>query len=68
LGTGSGAHRRYAGLPWLVACDFTPSYAINQLEFRQAETFDPVATDRELAFASSLGMNAARVYLHDPAA
>lgn len=46
-------------------CNFTPSYAINQLEFWQAETFDPVAIDRELAWAAALGMNAVRVYLHD---
>jgi hypothetical protein len=52
-------------LPWQVGCNFTPSYAINQLEMWQAETFDLVAIDRELALASSLGMNAVRVYLHD---
>ncbi|HEY0313442.1 MAG TPA: cellulase family glycosylhydrolase [Allosphingosinicella sp.] len=59
------AHQWYDGLPWLVGCNFTPSYAINQLEFWQAETFDPVAIDRELAWAAALGMNAVRVYLHD---
>lgn len=55
----------YAALPWLVGCNFTPSYAINQLEFWQAETFDPEIINRELAWAADLGMNAARVYLHD---
>jgi hypothetical protein len=59
------AHRWYAQLPWLVGCNFTPAYAINQLEFWQAETFDPVAIDRELAWAAALGMNSMRVYLHD---
>ncbi|MBW8783432.1 MAG: 1,4-beta-xylanase [Novosphingobium sp.] len=59
------AHRWYDGLPWLVGCNFTPSYAINQLEFWQAETFDLAAIDRELAWAAALGMNAARIYLHD---
>jgi Cellulase (glycosyl hydrolase family 5) len=63
--TEKAAHLWYAELPWLVGCNFTPSYAINQLEFWQAETFDPVAIDRELAWAASLGMNAVRVYLHD---
>jgi hypothetical protein len=63
--TAEAAHRWYAQLPWLVGCNFTPSYAINQLEFWQAETFDPVAIDRELAWAAALGMNAVRVYLHD---
>src|ERR1700712_1285547 len=60
-----GARDWYAQIPWLVGCNFTPSYAINQLEFWQAETFDPIAIDRELAWAAALGMNAARVYLHD---
>lgn len=55
----------YDKLPWLVGCNFTPSYAINQLEFWQAETFDPAAIERELGWAASLGMNAVRVYLHD---
>ena len=59
------AHAWYAELPWLVGCNFTPSYAVNQLEFWQHETFDPVAIDRELAWAAALGMNAVRVYLHD---
>lgn len=55
----------YEQLPWLVGCNFTPSYAINQLEFWQAETFDPQVIERELGWAASLGMNAVRVYLHD---
>lgn len=59
------AHAWHAGLPWLVGCNFTPAYAINQLEFWQPETFDPDAIERELAWAASLGMNAVRVYLHD---
>lgn len=63
--TAEAAHRWYAGLPWLVGCNFTPSYAINQLEFWQPETFDLQFIDRELQWAADLGMNAARVYLHD---
>jgi hypothetical protein len=63
--TADAAQHWYAGLPWLVGCNFTPSYAINQLEFWQAETFDPEVIDRELAWAAALGMNAVRVYLHD---
>jgi hypothetical protein len=63
--TREAAHRWYAELPWLVGCNFTPSYAINQLEFWQAETFDPAAVSRELGWAAALGMNAVRVYLHD---
>src|SRR6195952_1300221 len=63
--TAEAAHHWYAQIPWLVGCNFTPCFAINQLEFWQAETFDLVAIDRELAWAAALGMNAARVYLHD---
>ena len=55
----------YATLPWLVGCNLTPAYAINQLEFWQGETFDLDAIDRELGWAAGLGMNAVRVYLHD---
>lgn len=55
----------YAQLPWLCGCNFTPSYAINQLEMWQRETFDLARIDAELKLAASLGMNVARVYLHD---
>jgi hypothetical protein len=63
--TAEAANHWYDALPWLVGCNFTPAYAINQLEFWQDETFDPAAIDRELGWAAALGMNAARVYLHD---
>lgn len=59
------ANQWYAQLPWLVGCNFIPSTAINQLEMWQAETFDPETIDRELAWASELGFNLVRVYLHD---
>ncbi len=59
------AHNWYGRLPWLVGCNFTPSYAINQLEFWQQDTFSLPAIDRELGWAAELGMNSARVYLHD---
>lgn len=49
----------------MVGCNFTPSYAINQLEMRQAEPFLPDIIEQELALPASLGMNAVRVYLHD---
>lgn len=51
--------------PWLVGCNYLPSTAINQLEMWQAETFDPETIDRELGWATSLGMNTVRVFLHD---
>lgn len=55
----------YRSLPWLVGANFTPSTAINQLEMWQQDTFDPTTIDRELKWASALGMNCVRVYLHD---
>jgi len=56
----------YAKQQWLVGANYTTSNAINQLEMFQAETFDPVAIDRELRWAhEQFGMNTMRVYLHD---
>jgi len=54
----------YARQPWLVGCNYTPRTAINQLEFWQAETFDPRTIDEELGWAHDVGFNALRVYLH----
>ena len=51
--------------PWLIGCNYTPAYAINQLEFWQEATFDTAAIERELALAQSLGFNTLRVFLHD---
>jgi len=55
--------REQAG--WLVGCNFTPSTASNQLELWQADTFDPTTIDRELGWATELGMNSIRLFLHD---
>ena len=55
----------YENLPWLVGCNFIPSNAINQLEMWQADTFDPKTIDQELGWASNIGFNSMRVYLHD---
>ncbi|MBT3283309.1 cellulase family glycosylhydrolase [Candidatus Bathyarchaeota archaeon] len=55
----------YGGYRWLVGCNFTPSTAINQLEMWQADTFDEETIERELGWASEIGFNTARVYLHD---
>jgi Cellulase (glycosyl hydrolase family 5) len=52
-------------LPWLVGCNFVPSSAINQIEMFDAATFDPLAIERELGWAASIGINSVRVYLHD---
>lgn len=59
------ARQWQAQRPWIIGCNFTPSTAINQLEMWQAETFDPVTIAAELDLARSLGMNTARIYLHD---
>ena len=63
--TTESAQAWHKALPWQIGCNFTPSYAINQLEMWQADSFDIAAIDAELALAAGLGMNAARVYLHD---
>ncbi len=55
----------YSEKPWYLGSNFLPSTAINQLEMWQAETFDTATISRELGWASSLGMNMMRVYLHD---
>ncbi|WP_254513915.1 cellulase family glycosylhydrolase [Anatilimnocola floriformis] len=58
------ANAWYDKQPWLVGANYTPAYAINQLEMWQAETFDPAVIDKELAWAKSLGFNSMRVFLH----
>lgn len=63
--TADAAHAWFDAQPWFLGCNFTPSTAINQLEMWQPETFDLGVIDAELALAASVGMNAARVYLHD---
>ena len=54
----------YASHDWIAGCNFIPSYAINQLEMWQEDTFDPEAIDRELGWAEELGFNCMRVFLH----
>ena len=50
---------------WMTGCNFIPSTAINQIEMWQASTWDPATIERELGWASSIGMGVVRVYLHD---
>lgn len=59
------ANAWYEKQDWLVGCNFVPSTAINQLEMWQEETFDPGTIDQELGWATGLGFNTVRVYLHD---
>jgi len=63
--TSEQANQWYARQSWLVGANFMPSSAINQLEMWQAATFDTLTINRELGWAQSLGMNTARVFLHD---
>ncbi|HEV8368443.1 MAG TPA: cellulase family glycosylhydrolase [Pyrinomonadaceae bacterium] len=55
----------YRNQPWLVGSNYIPATAINELEMWQADTFDPKRIDTELGWASSIGMNTMRVFLHD---
>jgi hypothetical protein len=59
------ANEWYKKQKWPVGANFLPSTAINQLELWQKESFDTVTIDRELGWASDIGMNVMRVYLHD---
>jgi len=61
------ANKWYETKGWMRGCNFIPSTAINQLEMWQAETFDTVTINRELGWASSIGLNAMRVFLHHAA-
>jgi hypothetical protein len=63
--TDAQANDWYKHQAWPVGCNFIPSTAINQLEMWQADTFDPATIDRELGFAQGIGMNTARVFLHN---
>lgn len=54
----------YKGQGWLAGSDYIPSYAINQLEMWQPETFDPVAIGKEMELAEGIGFNCMRVFLH----
>ena len=62
--TAEKAQMWYDNQEWIVGANFTPSTAINQIEFWQEATFDPQTIDRELGYASSIGFNTMRVYLH----
>jgi len=63
--TEAEANEWYAKQPWMVGVDFIASYASNQMEMWQEETFDNVELDRELDWAQQMGLNTVRVFLHD---
>jgi len=49
---------------WIVGFNYVPRTAINQLEMWQEDTFDPVVISQELGWASDMGFNMVRVFLH----
>lgn len=59
------AHSWMDSRSWRNGCNFSPSSASNQLEFWQAETFDPETLERELDLAAGIGFTSLRVFLHD---
>lgn len=59
------ANTWYAKQPFMAGCNFLPSTAINQIEMWQTSTWDPKTIDRELGWASDIGFNTVRVFLHD---
>ena len=58
------ANKWYSEQKWLVGCNFVPSYAGNQLEMWQVDTFNPEVLNNELQFAENIGFNIVRVFLH----
>ena len=59
------ANSWYENQGWIVGCNFLPSSAINQLEMFQDDTFDIETIKKEITWASDLGFNSLRIYLHD---
>jgi len=55
----------YDAQPWIVGANYTPSSAVNQIEAWHPDTFDPATIDKELGYASDIGMNTMRVFLHN---
>lgn len=58
------ANAWYAQIEWLVGCNYIPSTSINTIELWSEETFDTLTIDRELKWASEIGFNSIRVFLH----
>jgi hypothetical protein len=58
------ANSWYEKQNWIIGANFTPSSAINQIEFWAEDTYDPATINRELGYAAEIGFNTMRVYLH----
>lgn len=50
---------------WPVGVCYVPSYAINQFEMWQKETFNEPVLDKEFGICQELGFNLVRIYLHE---
>ena len=48
-----------------MGCYYVPSYAVNQFEMWQEDTFNPEILEKEMALCESLGFNVVRIYLHE---
>lgn len=48
----------------LIGCNYIPSFAVNQLEHWQHNSFDTTMIRRELFWAKNIGINTVRVFLH----
>ena len=59
------ARQWWENTEWPVGCCYVPTYAVNQLEMWQEDSFNPEVLDRELSLCESLGFNTVRVYLHE---
>ena len=59
------ANKWYDKQPWLIGANYNPGSAVNELEMWHEPTFDPATIDKELGWASSIGMNTMRVFLHN---
>jgi len=55
----------YIKQDWWVGFNYVPSNKVNQIDMWQAESWDPVIIDKELAMGEGLGFNVVRIFLHD---
>lgn len=63
--TAEQAREWYSHQEWPVGCCYVPSYAINQFEMWQDETYNPTVIDKEMQLCQDLGFNTVRIFLHE---
>ena len=59
------AQEWWAAQEWPVGCTYTPTYAVNQYECWQADSFSPEIIEKEFELCKGLGFNLVRMYLHE---